>query len=110
MTPATLTLNPAPFAVGSGKLDTPWERMQWAKFNASCWRCDWLEPELEPPEEFEVLEELEPHATIAVLARITAPTARSLGPNRDMTHSDIRASVCQGLWTCGRPPRQDSIA
>jgi hypothetical protein len=109
LTPVTLTLNPAPFAVGSGKLDTPWERMQWAKFSASCWSWDWLEPEPELPEEFELLAELEPHATIAVLARISAAPAGSLDAIRGMTHTDTRASICQGRRTCGRPIRPDSI-
>ena len=74
MTPGTLRLNPPPLGVGSGKLDTPCERMQWAKLSPSCWAWAWLGLEPELPEEPELLGEFEPHAAITVA---TASGARA---------------------------------
>ena len=83
MIPGTLRLTP-PVAVGSGKLETPWERMQREKLSASCWSWVWLELEPELPEELELLGEPEPHAAITVLAMIIAVAAGSLEATRDM--------------------------
>ena len=74
----------SPVAVGSGKLETPWERMQREKFSASCWSWVWLELEPELPEELELLGDAEPHAAITVLAMIIAVAAGSLEATRDM--------------------------
>jgi hypothetical protein len=89
-------LNPPPFGVGSGKFDTPCERMQRAKFNASCWSWVWLELEPELPEELELLGEPEPHAAITVLARITAVAAGSLEATRDVAYGVLGRRLHRG--------------
>ena len=71
MIPGALMLNP-PLALGSGKLDTPCERMQRAKLSPSCWASAWLGSEPELPDEPELLGELEPHAAITVAAASAA--------------------------------------
>jgi hypothetical protein len=81
--PGTLTLNPPPFEVGSGKPDTPCERMQRANLSPSRCAWAWLGPELELAGEPELSGELEPHAAITALARTTATTDRSLGATQD---------------------------
>jgi hypothetical protein len=81
--PGTLTLNPPPFGVGSGKFDTPCERMQRAKLSPSCCAWAWLGLEPELAGEPELLGELEPHAAITALARTTATTGRNLGATQD---------------------------
>ena len=63
--------------VGSGKSDTPWERMQSANLTASCcicWSCAWVggSPVLDVLDE---LGELEPQAAITVAAAIAAAAA-----------------------------------
>jgi hypothetical protein len=59
-----------PLLSGSGKLDTPWERMQLEKRTSSCCvRAPIGWPELDPLGE---LGEFEPHAAITVAAAIAA--------------------------------------
>ena len=84
MIPGTLTSNPPPFGVGSGKLGTPCERMQREKFSACCWSWVWLKLEPELPEGLEPLGEREPHAAITVTAMITVAAAGSLEATRDI--------------------------
>jgi hypothetical protein len=77
--PATLALN-SWGEVGSGRLGTPWERMQRAKRTAACWACRswaWVDapPEADPGE-FVELAELEPQAAIRNAATIAAAAAR----------------------------------
>jgi hypothetical protein len=66
--PGTLTLNPPPFGVGSGKFDTPCERMQRAKLSPSCCAWAWVRR----PPEFDGLAESEPQAAIIPAAAIAA--------------------------------------
>jgi hypothetical protein len=61
----------------SGKLATPWVRMQLVNLTASLWKCwiwAWLGPELELA--LVVPGELEPQAAIAVAASAAAITGR----------------------------------
>jgi hypothetical protein len=80
--PGALMLNPPPLGVGSGKLDTPCERMQRAKLSPSCRAWAWLELEPELPEEPEPLGEFEPHAAITAAAAIAASAAVPLFRSR----------------------------
>ena len=57
--------------VGSGKFDTPCERMQRANLTASCWNWACVTR----PTELDGLREFEPHAAITA----TAITARATG-------------------------------
>ena len=60
--------------VGSGKLETPCERMQLANLTASCVSCctwAWVGGPPEP-DELDEVEELEPQAAITIVAAIAA--------------------------------------
>jgi hypothetical protein len=65
--------------VGSGKLETPCERMQLANLTASCVSCctwAWVggPPEPDEPDELDEVEELEPQAASTIVAAIAAVT------------------------------------
>ena len=72
--------------VGSGKLDTPCERMQSANLTASsCACCIWASVggPVEP-DELDELDEFEPHAAIALAAVIAATAIRRFEVVLDM--------------------------
>jgi hypothetical protein len=71
-----------PLAVGSGKFDTPWERMQRAKFNASCWSPAGLEPDPVLPEALEWVGEPVPHAAITTEAAMVSAVGAGSGRAR----------------------------
>jgi hypothetical protein len=82
--PGTLRLKPVRPEVGSGKLDTPCERMQRAKLSPSRCASAGVGFERAPAAELELRGELEPHAASTAPARIAAMIAQSRGATRDM--------------------------
>jgi hypothetical protein len=95
-------------AVGSGKLDTPCERMQSAKFTTSCcaWANVWWPTGLDALDVEEVVGEFEPHAAITTAAAIAAAATERL----DVVLSMRQVVSGRGSHECNTPVPTRSAA
>jgi hypothetical protein len=112
-----------PVAVGSGKLGTPWARMQREKLTPSCVASLWLGLEPPAPASLELLLDPDPHAPIRMPASTAAANENSGRATRVTPHvvQDDRLHRDNGALAApvdaveagrrgGRPPGTESVA